>query len=101
YTLTADEVEISFVGKEGLAVESQNGIVVALSTAITPALALEGDARDLVRAIQELRKDADFELSDRIVLGIRGAEDVMAVHQSYVMNETLTTSVVSSFETPR
>jgi isoleucyl-tRNA synthetase len=93
YTLLADEVEISFVGKQGLAVESQEGIVVALSTAITPELELEGDARDLVRAIQELRKDADFELSDRIVLGIRGAEDVMAVHQSYVMNETLAVSI--------
>jgi len=101
YTLLPDEVEISFVGKQGLAVESQNGIVVALSTAITPELELEGDARDLVRVIQEMRKDADFELSDRIVLGIRGAEDVMATHQSYVMNETLATSVVSSVESPR
>ena len=94
YMLLPDEVEITFVGKQGLSVESENGVVVALSTDITPELELEGDARDLVRAIQDLRKDADFEFSDRITLGIRGADDVLAVHREYVMNETLATSVV-------
>jgi isoleucyl-tRNA synthetase len=94
YTLLADEVEISFVGKQGLSVESIDGVVVALSTEITPELELEGDARDLVRAIQDLRKDADLEFSDRITLGIRGADDVLAVHRAYVMNETLATSIV-------
>jgi isoleucyl-tRNA synthetase len=94
YTLLADEVEISFVGKQGLSVESVDGVVVALSTEITPELELEGDARDLVRAIQDLRKDADLEFSDRITLGMRGADDVLAVHRAYVMNETLATSIV-------
>jgi isoleucyl-tRNA synthetase len=94
YTLLADEVEISFVGKQGLSVESIDGVVVALSTEITPELELEGDARDLVRAIQDLRKDADLEFSDRITLGIRGADDVLAVHREYLMNETLATSIV-------
>jgi len=101
YTLLADEVEISFVGKQGLAVESEAGIVVALSTEITPELELEGDARDLVRAIQDLRKDADFEFSDRIILGIHGADDIMAVHRDYVSAETLTTSVVPEIEEAR
>ena len=48
YVLLPDEVEISLVGKQGLSVESVNGVVVALSTEITPELELEGDARDLV-----------------------------------------------------
>ena len=98
YKLLPDEVEISFVGKQGLSVESENGVVVALSTEITPELELEGDARDLVRVIQDLRKEADFEFSDRITLGIRGADDVMAVHREYVMNETLATSLVEDVE---
>jgi isoleucyl-tRNA synthetase len=100
YNLLPDEVEISFVGKQGLSVESENGVVVALSTEITPQLELEGDARDLVRAIQDLRKDADLEFSDRITLGIRGADDVIATHREYVMNETLATSVVAEVRTP-
>jgi isoleucyl-tRNA synthetase len=98
YTLLADEVEISFIGKQGLSVESIDGVVVALSTEITPELELEGDARDLVRAIQDLRKDADLEYSDRITLGIRGADDVIAVHRAYVMNETLATSIVGEIQ---
>jgi isoleucyl-tRNA synthetase len=72
--------------------------VVALSTEITAELELEGDARDLVRSIQDLRKDADLEFSDRITLGIRGADDVIAVHRDYVMNETLATSVVGDVQ---
>jgi isoleucyl-tRNA synthetase len=98
YTLLADEVEISFIGKQGLSVESIDGVVVALSTEITPELELEGDARDLVRAIQDLRKDADLEYSDRISLGIRGADDVIAAHRAYVMNETLATSIVGEIQ---
>jgi isoleucyl-tRNA synthetase len=82
-------------------VESASGIVVALSTEITPELELEGDARDLVRAIQDLRKEADFEFSDRIVLGIRGADDIMDVHHEYVSTETLTTSVVPEINDAR
>ncbi|HEX4998131.1 MAG TPA: isoleucine--tRNA ligase [Terriglobia bacterium] len=94
YTLLPDEVDISFTGKQGLSVESAGGVVVALSTAITPELELEGDARDLVRAIQDLRKDAGFEFSDRIVLGLDGAADIVAAHGDYLSNETLATSVV-------
>jgi isoleucyl-tRNA synthetase len=94
HTLLSDEVEISFTGKQGLSVESENGVVVALSIAISPELELEGDARDLVRAIQDLRKEAGFEFSDRIVLGLDGASDIVAAHGDYLKTETLATSVV-------
>jgi isoleucyl-tRNA synthetase len=98
YTLLPDEVEISFVGKQGLSVQSENGVVVALSIEVTPELELEGDARDLVRAIQDLRKDADFEFSDRITLGILGADDVIAIHKDYVTTETLATALVQEVQ---
>jgi isoleucyl-tRNA synthetase len=98
YTLLPDEVEISFIGKQGLSVQSENGVVVALSIEVTPELELEGDARDLVRAIQDLRKDADFEFSDRITLGILGADDVIAVHKDYVTTETLATALVQEVQ---
>jgi isoleucyl-tRNA synthetase len=101
YVLLPDEVEISLVGKQGLSVESVNGVVVALSTEITPELELEGDARDLVRAIQDLRKEAGFEFSDRIVLGIDGAPDIVKVHGSYIASETLATNVTTEIQNPR
>ena len=101
YLLLPDEVEISFVGKQGLSVQSENGAVVALSTEITPELELEGDARDLVRVIQDLRKEAGFEFSDRITLGIAGGDDIVTAHRDYISNETLATSVVTEAEQPQ
>jgi isoleucyl-tRNA synthetase len=101
YLLLPDEVEISFVGKQGLSVQSENGAVVALSTEITPELALEGDARDLVRVIQDLRKEAGFEFSDRITLGIQGGDDIVTAHRDYITNETLATSVVAEAQQPQ
>ena len=80
---------------------SENGAVVALSTEITPELELEGDARYLVRAIQDLRKEAGFEFSDRITLGLDGGDDIVAAHHDYISNETLATSVVAEARQPQ
>jgi isoleucyl-tRNA synthetase len=87
--LAPEEVEVGFVGKPGLAVESGAGFVVALDTEITPELALEGQARDLVREIQDMRKEADLHIADRIRLSIQGAESILAVHAGYICSETL------------
>lgn len=89
--LTGDEVSVGWQGREGLAVESANGIVVALDTTLTFELVLEGQARDLVRAIQDLRKDAGYEVSDRIELSLTGAEPILAAAElaSYIAEETL------------
>lgn len=89
YVLLPDEVEVGFVAKEGLAVESNAGNVVALDMNITPELFVEGEARDLVRAIQDLRKEANLHLADRIALSILGAEEVIAAHADYIAQETL------------
>ena len=71
-TLTADEVEIQATPRPGTAVASDEGLVVVIDTELTPELVAEGDARELQRAIQELRKEAGLELDDRIdVLGRR------------------------------
>jgi len=49
---------------------------VDIDTDITPELRLEGEAREIVRAVQEGRKKAGFEVSDRIILGFVGKEAV-------------------------
>jgi len=67
--LTPEEAKIVYEGKEGLSVAADRGIVVALETKLTDTLKLEGDARELIRAIQSLRKDAGLEFTDTIVLG--------------------------------
>jgi isoleucyl-tRNA synthetase len=65
-TLSPDEVLIQTQPREGYGVAGESGLVVALDTTLTPALEQEGLAREIVRRVQELRKQADYDLTDRI-----------------------------------
>ena len=68
-----------------------NGFVV-LDTTVSPELAAEGLARDVIRAVQQARRDAGLEVSDRISLTVSGDDDVWAAtvaHQQLIMMETL------------
>jgi isoleucyl-tRNA synthetase len=72
------------------------GGFVVLDTALTPELEAEGVARDLVRAVQQARRDSGLEVSDRIVLTIAaapGVADAARVHQDLIAAETLATSI--------
>jgi len=69
--------------------------VVVLDVTVTPELAAEGLARDLVRQVQQARKDAGLEVSDRIALTIGGSDEVVAAartHEALITSETLATS---------
>jgi isoleucyl-tRNA synthetase len=71
---------------------STNDALVILDTTITPELEAEGIARDLVRMIQQARKDADFNVSDRIALAINASDKIMAAaktHEAYISEQTL------------
>ena len=72
-TLAPDEVEIQATPRPGTAVAEDDGLVMVLDTALTPELRAEGDARELARAIQDLRREAGLELDDRIELWVVGA----------------------------
>lgn len=100
FLLEPQEMEINFIAKEGLKVESAAGLVLGLETSISPELELEGRARDLVRLIQDLRKEANLEIADRIQLRISGAEDILAVHGEYITQETLAVSLVPELQKP-
>ena len=87
--------------REGYAVEQDRGVVVALDTTLTDELKAEGLARDLVRLIQDMRKDAGFAISDRIhttyaVNGDGGADRLraaLAQYGDYVKAETLSVAL--------
>ena len=68
--LTPDEVAVNEVPRSGWTVESQRGVTIALDTEITPELAAEGIARDAVRVVQQARREAGLDVSDRIELSI-------------------------------
>ncbi|HEY7736634.1 MAG TPA: class I tRNA ligase family protein [Candidatus Limnocylindrales bacterium] len=64
--LAPDEVEVLASARPGTAVAADEGLVVVIDTAITPELQAEGDLRELTRAIQDLRREAELALDDRI-----------------------------------
>ncbi len=69
--------------------------VVVLDTDLTPELMAEGLARDLVRAVQQARKDADLQVSDRISLTVHASDELaesLRPHMAFVAEETLATS---------
>ncbi|MBI2762849.1 MAG: class I tRNA ligase family protein [Chloroflexi bacterium] len=94
--LGADEVEILAMPRPGTVVAHDEGLLVVLDTELTPDLRAEGDARELQRAIQDLRKDAGLELDDRILLHVEGLARAVAGHLGGVADETLAELVSSS-----
>lgn len=88
-TLTADEVEIQATPRPGTAVAEDDGLVLVLDTALSDDLRAEGDARELARAIQELRREAGLELDDRISLWVVGLPEAVAAHLPGVAADTL------------
>jgi isoleucyl-tRNA synthetase len=95
--LLPEEVEVRTHGREGYAVAEEKGVVVAVDVTLTPELAREGLARDLVRRIQTLRKEADYQLDDRIITYYQAGDELEAVIQEwcdYVQAETLSLELV-------
>ena len=86
------------IAPEGFAAEEDRGYSVAMSTEITPELRLEGDARELVHGIQNMRRSADFDIADHIVTYYESSpelEAVIAAHSDYIRQETLTQELLS------
>lgn len=74
--ISSDELEIQRTGLKGWSVETEKGITVAVDTELTPELIQEGLSREFVNRIQNMRKEADFEITDRIVVGFSGSEEL-------------------------
>ncbi len=90
--LEPSEVLVREEPQEGLAVASDHGLTVAVDTELTEELIAEGLARDVVRRVQSLRKEADFELDDRIVTAYEGDERLVQAIEAwhdYIAAETL------------
>ena len=93
-TFEPEDVLVETTSAEGYACAEEGGWLVGLDTTLTEALEREGLARELVRTVQEARKQAGLEVSDRITLRIDGSAGVAAAldaHRDYVMDETLAT----------
>ncbi len=103
--LAPEEVLVEAKHKEGYAVIEDGGYVVALNKLVTPALKREGLLRDLVRSIQSARKDANFNIADKITVYYQIAADANGLASEleaaladpliikYVQSETLSTAI--------
>jgi len=95
--LTSEDVLIRREELAGFAVQSDGHMTIALDTHMTPELVAEGLAREVVHSIQSARKDAGFEITDRIEieLSLESAELADAVRQfeEYICRETLCTDL--------
>jgi len=97
YAVTPEDVEVRVTPRAGFSVAQDAGYLVAVTTELDQALIQEGHARELVRRIQQLRKDAGLEISDRIVTYIVDStimHEVLAHFGSYVREETLSVELV-------
>jgi isoleucyl-tRNA synthetase len=95
-SLTADEVVVQTEARGNLAVASEKGVTVAVDTAITPELLQEGYARDLVRTLNTMRRDAGLDISDRIKVSYLAEGEVaeaLAHFGDYIQLEILATSL--------
>ena len=97
-TMSPDEVEIVYQGKEGEGIQADKGVVVSLNTEVSEELLCEGTARDIIRAVQRLRKDSGLEFTDAIVLAIEGADDVLESFGEMISEETRATLGANSGE---
>ena len=92
YNLGVEDVEIQKLEKDGFAVESGDGITVALRIEIDDILRDEGFAREMINKIQNMRKSSGFDVTDRINVMVKTDEPLLSAvkkHDDFICKETL------------
>ena len=99
--LEPEDVVVERVPKEGLAVAAEGAIVVALELELTDDLIREGLAREFVNKVQQMRKTADLEVTQRIRVTYASdaqVQEAVQAHEAYIMNEVLALELTSADE---
>jgi isoleucyl-tRNA synthetase len=95
--ITAEKLDIRRIEKANLKVQNEGTLTVGLDTEVTPELSREGDVRDLVRGVQNLRKEQGLAVTDRIRLFLFGSDALKTAWEAfadYVAAETLAVEVL-------
>ena len=101
HELTKDDLIIDLKANEGSESFLGNDLIVSLDTTISDSLRLEGVLRDLIRQIQLMRKEANFEIDDRIIISANFSDELKNIieeNKEYFMNEVLCTDIVANLE---
>ena len=97
-TVDAEDIEIYSEDVPGWSVANEGVLTVALDLTITEELRIEGVAREVVRSIQQLRKDSGLEITDRIRVTIPATDDnkaCLATLRDYIATQVLANSIVA------
>jgi isoleucyl-tRNA synthetase len=97
--ITEEDVVVHRTEKEGMTVANEGEITVALDTRLDESLIREGWAREIVSRLQNMRKEADLEVTDRIAVEYDLPEDVagaLTEHMDYICTETLAVSMAAA-----
>ncbi len=97
YTITPDDLIVTTEDLPGWATASDGALTVALDVTLTPELEAEGMARDLVNRIQNIRKDKDFNVTDRVVVSLEKHPAILPaveLFRDYIKGETLATDLL-------
>ncbi len=96
-TLTAEDIEITITQSEGFNCQSEGDVSIALSTTLTPELIEEGFVREIISKVQVMRRESDFEVTDRIRIYAAGndkLETIMTGNAPEIMAVTLANEIV-------
>jgi isoleucyl-tRNA synthetase len=91
FEIQPDEVEVQIEAHKGFSASAEGAYLAALVTELTPDLELEGLAREVVRRVQDLRRQADLQVDDRISVTYRTSQRVQSAieaNMAYLMEET-------------
>ena len=97
--LTAEDIEIAVTQSEGFNCQSDNDISIALSTTLTPALIEEGFVREIISKIQVMRRESDFEVTDRIKIFAADNDklaEIIKRNSEEIQNVTLANEIIFS-----
>ncbi len=99
--MTADELLIETVKAEGFVTQSDRGVTVVLDTRLDDALIEEGFVREIISKIQSMRKEADFKVTDHIVVGVTGnerIEQILRRNAETICHDTLCDEIRSELD---
>ena len=96
--LTEDDLLITMTQAEGYVTEADNEVTVVLDTNLTPELIEEGFVRELISKIQTMRKEAGFEVMDKICVSYQADAEISAIFEKYgtqIQKEVMADKIVS------
>ncbi|MCF0140727.1 MAG: isoleucine--tRNA ligase, partial [Mogibacterium sp.] len=98
YEITEEFLDVRISAKEGFVVGMENNVFTILDTTLTPELIEQGYVREIISKVQQLRKQADFEMMDSINIYVDADEEISAAIENakdFIMEETIAKAIIS------